>query len=166
MITYGTVYFISRNFNKALEFYRKLFERDVVSQNKTRFACFQIDGFGLSIMNGYYDVEHPEDVIHKGSEWSTYDDMVRIANSRDSGKIVINLCADNLKKEYERIKELGLGSELTDIRYINAGQPYWYFCLKDFDENIIEITGNYEEGEAILRDSYYEEEEIIFKGRL
>lgn len=75
--------------------------------------------------------------------------MVRIAKSRGSGKIVINLCTDNLKKEYLRIKELGLGSELTDIRYINAGQPYWYFCFKDIDENIIEITGNYEEGEEI-----------------
>lgn len=68
MITYGTVYIISLHFNKALEFYRKLFERDVISQNKTRFACFQIDGFGLAIMNGYYDVEHPEDIIRRGGE--------------------------------------------------------------------------------------------------
>ncbi len=40
MITYGTVYIITQKFNETLEFYRKLFERDVVAQNKTRFACF------------------------------------------------------------------------------------------------------------------------------
>ena len=40
---------------------------------------------------------------------------------------------------------MGLGSDLTEIRYINAGTPYWYFLLKDLDGNTIEITGNYNE---------------------
>lgn len=146
MITYGTIYIIAQNFNETLEFYKKLFERDVDEQNKTRFASFRIDGLGLSIMNGHFDAEYPEDIICKGGEYAIYDDMERIANSENSGKVVINLYTDNLKKEYQRIKSLGIGSELTDIRYINAGNPYWYFCLKDLDGNTIEITGNYEEG--------------------
>lgn len=145
MITYGTVYVITHNFEEALEFYRKLFERDVVAQNKTRFASFQIDGLGLSIMNGYFDVAHLDDVTQKGSEYAMYDDMVRIAESENPGKVVINLCTDNLKEEHQRIKNLGIGSDLTDIRYINAGNPYWFFCLKDIDGNTIEITGNYDE---------------------
>ncbi len=85
----------------------------------------------MSIMNGYFDVTHPEDVTRGGCEYSIYDDMVRIAESANSGKVVINLCTDNLKEEYQRIKSLGIGSELTDIRYINAGNLYWYFCLKN-----------------------------------
>ena len=69
MITYGTVYIITQDFEKALEFYRKLFKREVIAQNKTRFASFRIDGLELSIwyfclkdvdgntieVTGYYD---------------------------------------------------------------------------------------------------------------
>lgn len=51
MITYGNIYLITSNFKKAVEFYQKLFEKDVEAQNKTRFAVFNIDGLGLSIMN-------------------------------------------------------------------------------------------------------------------
>lgn len=68
-------------------------------------------------------------------------------NSANCGKVVINLCTDDLEKEYRRIRESGIGSELTEIRYVNAAMPYWYFLLKDIDGNTIEITGNYEEGE-------------------
>lgn len=149
MITFGTVYIITQDFEGALEFYKKLFERDVAAQNKTRFACFQIDGLGLSVMNGKFDAEYPDKVVYKGSTYELYDDMERIAGSQNSGKVVINLCTDDLKKEYQRIKDLGIGTDLTDIRYINAGSPYWYFCLKDLDGNTIEITGNYTEGEDI-----------------
>lgn len=149
MITFGTVYIITQDFEGALEFYKNLFERDVAAQNKTRFACFQIDGLGLSVMNGKFDAEYPDKVVYKGSIYELYDNMERIADSQNSGKVVINLCTDDLKKEYQRIKDLGIGTDLTDIRYINAGSPYWYFCLKDLDGNTIEITGNYTEGEDI-----------------
>lgn len=145
MITYGTVYIITQDFEKALEFYRKLFKREVIAQNKTRFASFRIDGLELSIMNGYFDATHPDDVIQKGDEYDIYDDMVRIAHSKNYGKVVINLCTDNLIEEHHRIKNLGIGSDLTSIRYINAGNPYWYFCLKDVDGNTIEVTGYYDD---------------------
>ena len=69
--------------------------------------------------------------------------MEQIIHNSNSGKIVINLCTDDLKKEYNRIKDLGIGTDLTDIRYVNAGSSYWYFCLKDLDGNTIEITGDY-----------------------
>ena len=130
-------------------FIKTFFERDVAAQNKTRFACFQIDGLGLSVMNGKFDAEYPDKVVYKGSTYELYDNMERIADSQNSGKVVINLCTDDLKKEYQRIKDLGIGTDLTVIRYINAGSPYWYFCLKDLDGNTIEITGNYTEGEDI-----------------
>ncbi len=143
MITFGTVYIITQNFEGALKFYKKLLKRDVTAQNKTRFACFQIDGLGLSIMNGKFDAMHPDEVIRKGEEYALYDDMEQIIHNSNSGKIVINLCTDDLKKEYNRIKDLGIGTDLTDIRYVNAGSSYWYFCLKDLDGNTIEITGDY-----------------------
>lgn len=145
MITFGNIYIITKDFEAAVSFYKKLFERDVVSQNKTRYASFQIDGLGLAIMNGKFDEQHPDEVTKQEEYCSLYDDMGRIMDSANCGKVVINICTDDLKKEYERIQSLGLGSDLTEIRYINAGTPYWYFLLKDLDGNTIEITGNYNE---------------------
>lgn len=147
MITLGSIYIITADFERTLDFYRKLLQRDVIAQNKTRFAVFQIDGLCLSIMNGSFDREHPDEVVHREVYSPSYDDTERIMNSANCGKVVINLCTDDLEKEYRRIRELGIGRELTEIRYVNAAMPYWYFLLKDIGGNTIEITGNYEEGE-------------------
>ena len=39
-------------------------------------------------------------------------------------KVFINLGVDNLDKEYQRIAELGIGKNLTPIRYLNVFSPY------------------------------------------
>ena len=81
----------------------------------------------------------------QGKYYEVYDDMVAIAKKENSGKVVINLGTDDLRTEYERIRKLGIGMNVTDIRYINAGSPYYYFCLQDPDGNAVEITGPFEE---------------------
>ena len=145
MITFGSVYIIAKNFESAVNFYKELLQRDVVHQNKSRYASFEIDGLWLAILNGRYDGQHPDEVTKKENYCSLYDDMKRIMDNANCGKVVINICTDDLKKEYERIRASELGSDLTEIRYVNAGNPYWYFLLKDLDGNTIEITGNYKE---------------------
>lgn len=143
MFTYGSIYLIVKDFEKSIAFYRALFERDVIAQNKTRFAVFDINGLTLSVMNGRFDREHPDEVVTEGEYCALYDDMVPIAEASNCGKVVINLSTDDLQAEYGRIKALKIGGSMTKIRYINAKEPYYYFCLKDPDDNTIEITGNY-----------------------
>lgn len=145
MIKSGSIYLIVKDFEKSVEFYRQLFERDVVGQNMTRFAMFDMNGFCLCIMNGYFDVENPEKVVTNGKYYPEYDNQVKIAEAENPGKVVINLGCDDLQKEYDRICELGIGSNITEIRYINAKNPYYYFSMYDPDENIVEITGPYTE---------------------
>ena len=148
MITFGNIYIITSDFEKAVSFYKKLLERDISFQNKTRYAQFHIDGLELAIMNGKFDIEHPDEVENIAVYSDVYDDNWKIMKTENCGKVVINLCTDNLNREYERIKELGIGIDLTEIRYVNAKWPYWYFLLKDLDGNTIEITGEYSsEGE-------------------
>lgn len=146
MITFGNIYIITSDFEKSVCFYKKLFEKDVDAQNKTRYAQFHLQGFTLALMNGRFDAEHPEEVIEKKEYSEIYDDTNRIMNSANCGKVVINLCTDNLQNEYQRIQKLGLGTDLTEIRYVNANMPYWYFLLKDPDGNTIEIAGEYKKG--------------------
>lgn len=66
MISQGSIYLIARDFDESVQFYKSLLERDVAAQNMNRFAVFNIDGLCLSIMNGYFDSEHPDKVTSKG----------------------------------------------------------------------------------------------------
>jgi Glyoxalase/Bleomycin resistance protein/Dioxygenase superfamily. len=152
VITFGNIYIITKDFDGALDFYKKLFEKDVAAQNKTRYASFQLDGLNLAILNGKFDRKYPDEVLSQGEYCCLYDDMDRIMDSENCGKLVINICTDDLEKEYQRIKQSGIGNSLTGIRYVNAGNPYWYFLLKDLDGNTIEITGNYNTNENIKTD--------------
>lgn len=146
MVTYGSIYLIVKDFDKSISFYKSLLERDVIAQNKTRFAIFAVNGLTLSIMNGRFDREHPDEVVTEGEYCALYDDMAPIMTASNCGKVVINLNTDDLKVEYERLKVLNIGVSMTKIRYINAKNPYYYFCLKDPDDNTIEITGPWDIG--------------------
>lgn len=147
MVQFGSVYLIVKDFYKTIEFYKALLEKDVDAQNMTRFAIFNVNGLCLSIMNGYFDTENPDKVVTKGECYEAYDNMAAIAEKANCGKVVINLSTDDLEKEYQRILSLGIGENITTIRYINAKMPYYYFSMKDPDGNTIEITGPYEEKE-------------------
>lgn len=151
MLDTGSIYLIVRDFERSVSFYKKLLERDVSAQNKTRFAIFHVGGLCLCLLNGKIDAEHPDLVEHAGKYVPLYDDYTAIMERQNGGKAVINLGTLDLKKEYERLKELSIASDLTAIRYINAGTPYWYFSLRDPDGNVIEITGGYSpEGGGLL----------------
>jgi len=145
MIKMGSIYLVVKDFEKSLEFYKQLLEKDVSAQNKTRFAIFNVNGLCLCLMNGYFDAKNTEQVTTKGKYYEEYDNMVAIAEQENTGKVVINLGTDDLEAEYERISSLGIGQNLTEIRYINAGSPYYYFCLQDPDGNTVEITGPFQE---------------------
>ena len=150
MIEYGSVYLVVRDFEKSLAFYKKLLEKEVSAQNKTRFAIFHVGSFCLCLLNGKYDIENPDTVKRAGKYYPLFDDYSEITENPNGRKAVINLGTPDLKKEYERVKELCIGSELTEIRYINAGTPYWFFCLCDPDGNVIEITGDYTSKEGLF----------------
>ncbi len=143
MIDSGLIYLVVRDFEKSLAFYSELLEREVSARNKTRFAMFYVGDLCLCLLNARYDMDHSDEVERVGEYHPLFDDFAAIAEWPNSRKAVINLVTSDLKSEYERVKELGIGSDLTDIRYINAGAPYYYFCLCDPDGNVVEITGEY-----------------------
>lgn len=147
MINYGSIYLIVKDFDKSLDFYKKLLEKDVCAQNQNRFAIFDIGGFSLAIMNSLYDIQNPDKVITKGLRYDEYDNYLDIALKNNPGKIVINLSSNDLKKDHDKLKTIEIGKNLTEIRYINAKNPYYYFSLKDPDDNVIEVTGRFDSDE-------------------
>lgn len=142
---YASIYLVVKDFDLSLDFYEKLFDMKVSAINGKRFAVFNAPGLNLCLMNGYYDEQHPEQKKTKGPIFDEYDDMSSIANATNSRKIFVNLGVDDLDKEYQRIYDLGLGNNVTPIRYLNVFSPYWYFTFEDPDGNPIEITGKHKE---------------------
>lgn len=142
---YGSIYLVVKDFNKSLDFYEKLLDMKVSARNGERFAVFNNDGLNICLFNGYYDVEHPEQMETIGESYPIYDDSLAIVNSANNRKVFINLDVPDLQEEYDRIVSLGIATELTPIRYLNVFSPYWYFTFMDPDGNPIEITGGYKE---------------------
>jgi lactoylglutathione lyase len=145
----GSIYLIVNDFEESIAFYEKLLEMAVSSRNMDRFAQFIFYGKNISIMNGHFDTEHPDKVVHKGEYSELFDDLQSKALSQNTHKFVLNFRDEDLQKEYERIKSLNLTKNLSKIKYVNNVSPYYFFCLTDPDGNIIEVTGNYspKEGE-------------------
>ena len=113
--------------------------------SRTKGDMFNNPGLNLCLMNGYYDEQFPEQKETRGPSYDEYDNMSKIANSTNTKKVFINLGVEDLDKEYQRILDLGIGINMTPIRYLNVFSPYWYFTFMDPDGNPIEITGGHKE---------------------
>lgn len=143
----GSIYLIVKDFIKSIEFYEKLLEMKVTSMNMERFAQFEFEGHNISIMNGYFDNQNSELTIHKGEYVEKFDNLVAIAESKNTNKFVLNFWVEDLEKERERIINLNISNLVTKIKFVNNVMPYYYFQVEDPDGNAIEITGEYMEKE-------------------
>lgn len=139
----GSIYLIVKNFNKSINFYEKLLEMKVTSKNMERFAQFEFEGKNISIMNAYFDNDNPGLTLHKGQYIEKFDNLVAIAESKNTNKFVLNFWTKNLVEERERILNLNISDLVTEIKYVNNVMPYYYFQVEDPDGNLIEITGEY-----------------------
>ena len=139
----GSIYLIVNDFEESIAFYEKLLEVPVTSKNMSRFAQFILDGHNISIMNGHFDTDHPDKVVHKGEYSHAMDDLRTISLAPNTHKFVLNFWDEDLQREYERVKSLNISESLTKIKYVCNVAPYYYFQLTDPDGNVIEVTGAY-----------------------
>ena len=139
----GSVYIIVNDFEKSIAFYEKLLGILLTSENNGRFAAFEFDGKCISIMNGHFDIEHPDCVVRKGMTTDCAEDLRAIALAPNTRKFVFNFWVEDLRAEYERLKALSITDNLSGINYICYVAPYYYYQLTDPDGNVIEVTGSY-----------------------
>lgn len=71
------------------------------------------------------------------------DDFNKLDSPKKNNVVILNFEVDDLKEEYKRIKDLGIG-DVSEILYVNVHLPYYYFNVIDPDGNVLEITGKYE----------------------
>ncbi|WMJ21941.1 VOC family protein [Paludicola sp. MB14-C6] len=139
----GSIYLIVKDFNRSIDFYEKLLQMKVTSQNMERFAQFVFEGHNISLMNAYFDQDNPQLTTKKGKYVDQFDNLPLIAESKNTHKFVLNFWTENLEQERERILSLKISNLVTPIKYVNNVMPYYYFQLDDPDGNTIEITGPY-----------------------
>lgn len=143
MLNLGSTYLIVKDIKKSVMFYEALLGMKVSAQNFDRWAQFDFNGNCIALYNPKYDKElinKGENLdLHYNKEYLKYWENKEIQYGNN---FVLNFYIDNLDDEYKRIKELNIG-KVTEIMYVNIASPYYHFLLEDPDENIIEITGNY-----------------------
>ena len=93
----GSIYLIVNDFEKSISFYEKLLEMKVTSQNMDRFAQFAFEGNNISIMNGHFDTDHPDKVVHKGKYTDLFDDLHSMALAPNTHKFVLNFYIEDLE---------------------------------------------------------------------
>lgn len=119
----GSIYLITREFEKSITFYERLLSMTVSTRNcGNKFAEFFFDNKCLALMNENNLPGH-----HYGE---------------GDYKFVLNFWVEDLRKEYSRLKELNIG-KMTEIQKVHEG--YYYFHIFDPDNNVCEVTGGYKE---------------------
>ena len=120
----SSIYLIVRDFEKSITFYEKLLSMTVSTRNcGNKFAEFFFDNKCLALMNeNNLPGHHYEEGDHK---------------------FVLNFWVEDLRKEYNRLKDLNIG-KMTCIEKVHEG--YYYFNIYDPDNNVCEVTGGYKEG--------------------
>ena len=137
----ATAYIYVNDINASTEFYKKLLSEEPQLVNGDRWVQFSNK---IALYNKKYD----EKIISKEHS-SRFNKEYIDEFSKDSGEkknnvVVFNFYTDDLKAEYDRLINLGIG-EVSPLMYVNVFMPYWYFNITDPDGNTIEITGNYNE---------------------
>jgi Predicted transcriptional regulators len=115
----GSIYLITRDFEKSIAFYEKLLSMTVSTRNcGNKFAEFFFDNKCLALMNESNLPGH-----HYGD---------------GDHKFVLNFWVEDLRREHNRVKDLDIG-HVTEIQKVHDG--YYYFNIYDPDKNVCEITG-------------------------
>lgn len=104
----GSIYLIVNDFEKSITFYEKLLEMPVSRRNMDRFAQFAFEGNNISIMNGHFDTDHPDKVVHKGEYCDLFDDLRSKALAPNTNKFVLNFWDEDLNKEQDPKNRISL----------------------------------------------------------
>lgn len=135
----GTTYICTEDINKSCAFYQGLLQQEPIYRNEDRWIVFAC---GISLYNRKYDERLIEENKLTHFNQAYIDEFYKEDQIKKNNIVIFNFEVDDLRKEYERIKDLSIG-EVTEILYVNIFTPYYYFNITDPDGNVLEITGEY-----------------------
>ena len=142
----GTTYIFVSDIKKSLEFYSILFQEKPLYSNDDRWVQFSNK---IALYNKAYDAKIIGKKPSERFNQAYIDDFYKDKGVPKNNLVVFNFEVEDLKREYERLKEANIG-EISELMYVNVHMPYWYFNIIDPDGNTLEITGTLEFAEVDL----------------
>lgn len=140
-MTLGTMYIFVGDVKKSIEFYKLLLQEEPWHANDDRWVQFSNK---IALYNKAYDekiiIQEPNERFNQ----AYIDDFYKNTGTPKNNLVVFNFEVDDLKYEYQRLKNLNIG-DVSELMYVNVHMPYWYFNIIDPDGNVLEITGPYEQ---------------------
>lgn len=140
----GTTYIFVSDIKKSVDFYSKLLEERPIKINDDRWVQFSNK---IALYNKSYDFKIIDKESNAHFNQAYIDDFYKDTGVPKNNLVVFNFVVEDLKSEYERIKNLNIG-EVSELMYVNIHMPYWYFNVLDPDGNTLEITGKYNSQES------------------
>ncbi|MCM1181058.1 MAG: hypothetical protein NC347_12425 [Clostridium sp.] len=137
-----STYIETEDFNKSIDFYKKVLQIEPIIFCENRWVEFQA-GNKLALYNKKFDEQkiNGNDPLDDHYNKAYIDDFYSGKSDRKNNIVTFNFYTENLKKEYERIKGLKI-CDLSEIKYVNIAEPYYYFNMCDPDGNILEICSD------------------------
>ena len=136
----GTIYIITNDIEKSIDFYTKLLQQEPIYRNENRWV--QFSNF-IALYNPAYDKSVIPAMANENFNQAYIDDVNTDRGEAKNNTVVVNFIVDDLGSEYQRLKELNIGY-VSDMMYLNVVMPYWYFNITDPNGNVIEITWKYD----------------------
>ena len=137
----GTMYILVGNLEKSVEFYKLLLQEEPLYTNDDRWVQFSNK---IALYNRAYDEKIIGQEPSEKFNQAYIDDFYKSSGTLKNNLVVFNFEVDDLKYEYQRLKNLNIG-DVSELMYVNVHMPYWYFNIIDPDGNMLEITGSYEQ---------------------
>lgn len=137
------VYINAQYYHETVSFYEQMLRQkgnEITVERWMEFSC----GHTLAILNAAYDAERlaGEQNVNEHYNDAYLKDCIQTEN-QGNDLMVQNYVCDDLKKEYERVKHLQIGT-VSPLYYVSISMPYWYFNITDPEGNTLEITGPYD----------------------
>lgn len=137
-----STYIETEDFNKSINFYKKILQIEPIVFCENRWVEFEL-GNKIALYNKKFDEQKIKDNsnIEENYNKAYIDDFNSKKSDKKNNIVTFNFYTENLKNEYERIKELKI-CDVSEVMYVNIVEPYYYFNISDPDGNLLEICSD------------------------
>ena len=137
-----STYIETSDFNKSIDFYKKILQIEPIIYCENRWVEFEC-GNKIALYNKEFDYNkiNENNNISNNYNDAYIRDFYLDKGIKKNNIVTFNFYTDNLKEEYDRIKNLKI-CDISEIMFVNIIEPYYYFNVYDPDGNVLEIYSN------------------------
>ena len=117
-----STYIETDDFNKSVEFYKNILQIEPIIYCENRWVEFEC-GNKIAIYNKKYDEKIIKENNYKNFNEAYISNFNKVEKDKKNNIIILNFYTDNLKKEYERNKDMRNRARLC---WLASGPPFFH----------------------------------------